>query len=455
MIPKIHAKGSSFKGAAQYLLHDKDRAATSQRVVSAKTQNLFTTDPHTAWRVMAATALNAHRLKQQAGIPNTGRKSRDVVLHATLSWHPDEAAGLTKKEMLSAAHKATKALGAEDRQAIWVVHDDEPQPHIHLLINRVSPTDGRMLSSSKEKLRLSKFALDYERDRGKILCEERALNWQARDRGEFTRGKSDKPRHILELEAANSNKPGFDKTRIEQKTRDTALSKRSGQLRDRHARAMHAIDEQHRTKRAEIRSAAAKKAVRARDEVRSSFKDDWRGLMRRHESERTAFEANEKTTLGRVSNAFKALDLRAMLRGNRPGSALREAYNVFASSGSRARALISRQSGEVRKLESEQKAEERSAVRGVRAGMNKDLQHEGNRYLGERASVLLKHQLEMAGNRSEWRTRSKQRREAFDKVPGSTRDERSQDRAAEVRAMAARHRQRGKPGRGDEREHER
>ena len=32
MVPKIHAKGSSFKGAALYLLHDKDRASTSERV---------------------------------------------------------------------------------------------------------------------------------------------------------------------------------------------------------------------------------------------------------------------------------------------------------------------------------------------------------------------------------------------------------------------------------------
>ena len=52
MVPKIHAKGSSFKGCATYVLHDKD-AQTSERVAWSETVNLGTSNPHAAWKVMA------------------------------------------------------------------------------------------------------------------------------------------------------------------------------------------------------------------------------------------------------------------------------------------------------------------------------------------------------------------------------------------------------------------
>lgn len=141
MIPKLAAKGSSFKGAAAYYLHDKG-ASTSERVAWTATVNLATENPEAAWRIMVATAKDQARLKEQAGIRNTGRKSADVVLAYSLAWHPDEKDGLTREEMLLAAHASIKALGAEHCQALIVAHQDEPHPHVHVILNRVSPEDG-------------------------------------------------------------------------------------------------------------------------------------------------------------------------------------------------------------------------------------------------------------------------------------------------------------------------
>src|ERR1700753_3939838 len=118
MVPKLHAKGSSFKGAAAYLLHDKERATPDERVAWTETRNLATDNPHTAWKVMAATAMDQQRLKEQAGVKKTGRKSYDAVLHFTLSWHPEEKEGLTREEMTRAANQAIRALKASDHQAI-------------------------------------------------------------------------------------------------------------------------------------------------------------------------------------------------------------------------------------------------------------------------------------------------------------------------------------------------
>ena len=41
MVPRLHAKGTSFKGASAYLLHDK-AASTSERVAWTDTRNLAT-----------------------------------------------------------------------------------------------------------------------------------------------------------------------------------------------------------------------------------------------------------------------------------------------------------------------------------------------------------------------------------------------------------------------------
>ena len=239
MVPKLHAKGASFRGCAQYLLHDKGKATSSERVEWVETHNLPVEDPHVAWRLMAACALDAPRLKTEAGIKSTGRKSTNSVLHMSLAWHPDEAERLDRAEMVQAAHGALAALGASDRQAIMVAHNDEKHPHLHLLVNRVSPEDGRMLSLSKEKLKLSAWAESYEKARGQIYCEERVLNNAARARGEFTRAAKEAPRHVFELESdareASAGDPkGFQALRAAEREKDRLLSRKGFAQTKRH-----------------------------------------------------------------------------------------------------------------------------------------------------------------------------------------------------------------------------
>ena len=196
MVPKIHAKGSSFKGAAAYLLHDKGCTDTAERVAWVETVNLATKNPETAWRVMAATAMDAPRLKEQAGIKKTGRQSKDAVLHVSLAWSPDQTP--SRAEMTAFAQRALAALKAEDRQAMIIAHSDEKHPHTHLLVNRVSPADGRLLSSSKEKAALAALALAYEKEGGTIYCKEREANAKRREQGEYVRGEKDMPREEVE-----------------------------------------------------------------------------------------------------------------------------------------------------------------------------------------------------------------------------------------------------------------
>src|SRR5688572_22512438 len=175
MVPDIAGKGHSFAGAMAYYLHDKrqpgqsEHPTTSERVAWAEMRNLPVEDAHLAMRLMIATACQAEDLKRAAGIKSTGRRSTKAVYAFSLSWHPSEAASLTRDEMLRAADAALATLGISHLQCVIVCHRDQPHPHVHCIVNRVDPTDGRMAVLSKDRELLSKWAHGYERERGPLL----------------------------------------------------------------------------------------------------------------------------------------------------------------------------------------------------------------------------------------------------------------------------------------------
>lgn len=413
MVPKLHAKGRSFRGAAAYLLHDKDRARSSERVVWTETRNLVTDDPHQAWRVMAATAMDRDRLKQQAGVKNTGRKSDDSVLHMTLSWHPDEKPSLSRDEMMRAALGAIRALRGEDRQALFVCHNDEPQPHVHVLLNRVSPHDGRMLPSSKEKLALSRWAESYERERGKILCEERAVNNAARRRGEFTRGQPDRPRHIYELEAANSNRPGATHLRHSLRKRDAAVAKRERDAAEKLRRAREDLVRRHRERVQDVRRRSRTEALQQVRAVREAFKPEWRQLFRSHEVRQAAFSLREGHFLGRAANSLRSIDFGAVLRSGDRRRALSEAFRVLSSGGARVEAFRREQERRDRELAGRQKAEEQRALADVRRKRAEELATNRQRFVAERDQLRLAARMERATARAGWKTRAEERAKAW------------------------------------------
>lgn len=410
MVPKLHAKGSSFRGIAQYVLFDKGRADTSDRVEWTAVRNLAHEDPHVAWRLMAATAMDADRLKARAGVKNTGRKSRDAVLHLTLSWHPDESQDLDRDEMLRAVDGALEALGAQDRQVLIVAHSDEKQPHVHLVINRVSPEDGRMMSSSKEKISLSRWSEAYERERGELLCEQRAINNAARDRGEYVRGEKDVPRHIYELHAANQNRPDQAEHHRKQRSKDQAVGKRQRATRDRQARAWADLIESHKKRRSAILAQQKSDTLRAVEKIRQDYRRErWAPLHLEHRAETRAFERDEASFLGRMKNRLRAADFRALMRRDDRVGAIGRAFNALSSSGARRVWLEREQERREAALVAEQRGAERQAAREVRAKTRARLAEARHAFLAERASLVLTASLEAAKMRAEWNQRAEDR----------------------------------------------
>lgn len=177
MVPKVADNGASFKGAAAYYLHDKD-ADTADRVDWTHTENLPTNNPDLAWRVMAFTAMDGQRVKRENGVRGGGNKLAKPVFSFSLSWHTGQKPD--KAHILETAKDAVAQLGLTSYQALFVAHKDEPQPHVHIIINRVHPETGIAVNIGNGKNRLSDWALEYQRKHGEDYCPQRVVNARKR-----------------------------------------------------------------------------------------------------------------------------------------------------------------------------------------------------------------------------------------------------------------------------------
>lgn len=418
MVPRLHKKGRSFKGAARYLLHDKE-ADTADRVAWVETRNLHLAqdNPDLAVRVMAATAMDQARLKQEAKIKNSGRKSNLSVLHFSLSWHEEQADDLDRPAMLGAAEAAISALGGSKHQAMIVCHDDEPQPHVHVLLNRVSPEDGRMLSSSKEKLKLSAWAEKYERETGKIYCDERVINNQARKRGEYTRGTPAKARPIYEADKkAPANDNLSQDLRQEQRKKDHALCERGRQLQHRQKQAWEDLSQGHRGRVKQIRHETARSIGSDKQQIRQAYRPEW--SMRYHEKSiaEREFEAREETFMGRWSNRFKAIDLKRIVSGDEKGKAIGEMFGGMVSKSGRLAAHEREQASLDADLARNQRQKEQEAVQQRRQEEQQRLAENRRLFDQKRHDLILAQKMEKAKLRAEWKKRNQERSAALQRM---------------------------------------
>lgn len=189
MIP-VATQGASFKGALAYHAHDKrhDGEAerlTSERVAWTHTRNLSTDDADKAWRIMAFTAMHQQQIKATAGERLSGNRCRKPVYSLALAWDPSQQP--SKDEMLRAADSVLKALRMDGRQAIVIAHSDEPQPHIHIVVNRVCHLTGRTADIKRDWIKLSAWAERYERETGQVFCDLRVNHNARRARGEYVK----------------------------------------------------------------------------------------------------------------------------------------------------------------------------------------------------------------------------------------------------------------------------
>ena len=140
MIPKINDRGQSFKGLVNYLMHDKGRADTSERVAWAETGNMFTQDPFKAAKIMAFTDINADMLKENVTGAN---QSAGAVFHYSLGW--EEGVAPDREHMRDCVLETLECLGMAEHEFIIVAHDDTKHAHVHVVVNLTHPKTGLRL----------------------------------------------------------------------------------------------------------------------------------------------------------------------------------------------------------------------------------------------------------------------------------------------------------------------
>lgn len=424
MVPNVAKTGSSFRGAFAYYLHDKRQEGeavrdTSERVSWTDTRNLATANPVVAREIMIATAKAQEQLKAEAGIKSTGRKSAAHVYAYSLAWHPDEAKGLTKAEMIRAADESLRAIGAQDHQAVLVSHNDEPHPHVHVILNRVHPETGVMLKNSNDFLRLSQWALAYERERGKIWCQQREANQQARAQGAFVRASSPTPR-TMEKDYAQARALNDNQAR---ETRDTfkqqagRLLERGQQLREKQKSQWARLSKSHQERKDEIYGRSAEAIENAKTRVKAIHRPAWSELGKRHTSEQRNFHERERRLFGKIENALAAIRYR---RVSETGAADRgfmaAAFNFLTNSGARETAMRAAHSHERNQLAARQRADLNKAIEQIKAERARLLNQNRERFSRDREDLIKRQDDDRAGIKREWGTLSEQRRQAFEAI---------------------------------------
>ncbi len=271
MIIRIEPLGKSFKGVGAYLTHDLNKANTSERVDWTHTLNLASDNVGAAINEMYWTYRAANQLKREAGLKAGGRSVEKPVKHVSLNWHPSDRP--SRDEMVAAVEEYMAHMGWSDRQAVLVAHNDRSHSHVHVILNTVSPIDGRTLDPGYEHLRASAWALAYEQERFQVHCAQRLKPYEEREPA---------PTREAWQKLKDAEKE-FDKAEAERAVRapDYFSRHEPAQWKAKEWKALHGHQKEQRT----AFFAGGKKAYReVRNqifrEVRTEFRDEWNRWFR-------------------------------------------------------------------------------------------------------------------------------------------------------------------------------
>jgi len=274
MIIKIHKAGRSFKGVSRYLLHDAG-TETAKRVAWTHTVNLAHDLVSSAVDEMLWTFRSADVLKRAAGVSTGGSKLDKPVKHFSLCWPQGETPA--QDHMIETVQAYMAHMGWAQHQAVLVAHNDTRHAHVHVVMNLVSPVDGRAARSFRDWRHSEDFALAYERAHEQIHCEQRLKPREARD-----------PTPTRESwQRFRKSEIEFDRTEVKRVTATPDYFARHDDksLNSREWMALKSY-QQHQREQFFIDGKEAFRAARkaAFREVREEFRDQWSALYtaRRH-----------------------------------------------------------------------------------------------------------------------------------------------------------------------------
>ncbi|MGB3539105.1 MAG: relaxase/mobilization nuclease domain-containing protein [Mesorhizobium sp.] len=420
---KTRGRGTSFKGALTYALHDKS-ATTTERVGFVELRNLATADPDRAWSEMMALVDAADDLKRRSGVKATGRKMTKPVYAFTLNWH--EADNPDAAHMRETALDALKALGMENLQAVIVEHTDRPHRHVHVIVNLVDPDTGKSVSLSNDEHKLDRWADDYEVAQGIIRSPDRRAKFAALDQGrdppkrpgqassreewEATRGQNSPQarERAAAIKAEYAARVGQLKTILAERYRmRRAEGDRlwnghradSKAIRDRYQPFIDAI---YRSRRTAPPHPHTEQALRDLQETA-----EWKELGRRQFARRKTFNKRERHLLGFITNII-SLHHAALKRGDRPS------FFLLAVSLSHRRASFEKGLEHEKQALRQSQAQRRKGRADIlRAACRHELQQAAAEFRIQRKALSERHAGEIVAEKAEWRNIATERDKAW------------------------------------------
>ena len=318
MIVRFESSGTSFVGAGRYYLHDKaaDRSlpkhlkpSTDERVWFTDTRNCLSMKPEEALIEMWRTADDQALLKAQAGVRASGRRCDEPVKTMSLAWHKDDAP--SPEHMMATADSFLKHMGWTEHQAVLIGHSDTEHRHVHIILNRVHPEHGRTLNDFRDQVRAQQWAHAYEKEHGKIWCENREPNAELRreraeDHAKVRAGEMT-PEHRAAAEVARKTPANqhLPHNVILMARPQEKLFKSEEQRREEADKLERDLlkAEQRAEREAWFKNGAKLfKATRhaVYDEVRAEFRPEWRSLYKEHAAARKEAEAASKSGISRA-----------------------------------------------------------------------------------------------------------------------------------------------------------
>jgi|APTNR8051073442_1049403.scaffolds.fasta_scaffold02828_9 hypothetical protein len=395
--------GHSFKGSMSYYLHDKRQEQdtahpeTSERVAWTENRNLAVDDAELATGVMIATARQADELKAAAGVSATGRKSTAGPVFAfSLGWHPSEAEGLDRAEMLRAADHALKVLKLDDRQAVIVAHRDTAHPHVHVIVNRVCPQTGKMaVIAAPDVRKLDRWADDYEKQRGHIVSPNRAAKYDEIDQKRAQHPDAEKRRQHVAQQERQQNAESRSRAAILKELGDKQKADHKQQWRDLAAAGAAARDRIYSAGAAAIKEAAARH--------KAECKPIWASYFREARQAERAFSAREQSIAGVIRNAIDATTHQRVSGqlGNR--GTLSATFGNVLSSQSRARAFAERQDMTRAQMADRLKSILDTEIAGIKEQRSRDLVGQRVAFDQARAALIEKQDIERGKVREAWK----------------------------------------------------
>lgn len=321
MNPVEITQGKSFKGLSAYLLQDENRD-TAERVGWTQTLNLNDAQADQAWRLMLATANSANALKEASGIKK-GKTPVKVVHHFSLNFNPED--NVTPEIMTKAVREALAVYGMEHHQALAVEHTDKAHRHVHVMVNLIDPEngmsgatpvmgeDGKKRSKlSNSQRRLSSWAQKFERDHGLNITEGRLANANKRSQGEQVDARR-KKRNVHEQEQREKS---TDRTRdfLKRKHDDRAkaIQAKSAELKEQSRHEWDALKQSYQAEKSAIKAQMSPAMKERSAEIKELFKPYWADMFKRQRKELQAFEAGDRTTIGRIWHASAVFKERAL-----------------------------------------------------------------------------------------------------------------------------------------------